>query len=598
MRMMLVRRLTIFLFLLCLPTAVRAQEATAKLQEDVARNQEVAARNQEASARIAEETAGENPESRQRVLEASRRAQEAASRAQEAANKAQDAANNDAGSSVAQASASRAQDSANKAQEAANRAQEIANKILKTASGQERRAKAPPPQDATSPNVAAPSNSGESSATGSGDTATGISSSGAQAEDLNEFLNRRFDEAIKTRLGPKNNTNQSETPSINANSTSLVEKSSVSDLFSLAFNPSGTTASSSDDKPTSGSVTVSAYAFKAFASGRDPLDPAFYGPNRKWRKLSFTYGYDYTKGKEGDPREKGNIYGIKFLPYDKRDVSDPVNQTDIQKISALFNLSGPNAARTEKRIVQELMDAMAAKGKLPERVSSLKDDKDRFDEFKVFLSEQSNVESTLANALGGEAALLKLVDDIIAKNIDPEVKFTEAEQNAFDAIRRRPQIALVFLTKQRKETRPDEYMGGLTMDLGVVKRWNLTFNGMFNYTDNKTEGDSRGGTFSTEIQIPLNVVDQLKDSVPWTFSFGASGTWATKKGPMYQGQAKLTIPFPQLPGVELPISVSFANRSDLLIGKESKIKGKIGFTFDVAKLLAAFKNQLGLPPIQ
>jgi hypothetical protein len=138
-------------------------------------------------------------------------------------------------------------------------------------------------------------------------------------------------------------------------------------------------------------------------------------------------------------------------------------------------------------------------------------------------------------------------------------------------------------------------MGGLTMDLGVVQRWNLTFNGMFNYTDNKLTGDSRGGTFATELQIPLNVVDQLTDRVPWTFSFAASGKWMTKEGPRYQGQAKLTLPFPRMPGVELPISVSFASRRESLLGKESRIRGHVGFTFDLARLLTAFKNQIPMP---
>jgi hypothetical protein len=130
------------------------------------------------------------------------------------------------------------------------------------------------------------------------------------------------------------------------------------------------------------------------------------------------------------------------------------------------------------------------------------------------------------------------------------------------------------------------------MDLGVIQRWNLTFNGIFNYTDSKITGDSRGGTFATELQIPLNFMDQLGDRVPWTFSFAASGKWMTHDSPTYQGQAKLTIPVPRMPGLEMPISVSFASRSDLLAGKESKVKGRIGFTFDLARLLTAFKNQI------
>lgn len=362
----------------------------------------------------------------------------------------------------------------------------------------------------------------------------------------------------------------------------------------MAVNPSGTSSNAKGTNPTSASVTVSAYAFKAFASGRDPLDPAFYGVNRNWRRFSFTYGYDYTKGKEGDPQEKGNIYGIKILPYDKRDVSDPANSKDLRTIADFLMGVGPSEAKAVAKVERDLFNALSDKGRLPADVANETDARKRYNAFRAYLS-GDNVLKDLTEALGADA-LIKLVDDIVAKNIDPDAKFTTAEQAAFDKIRSQPQIAFTFLTKQRKGTRPDEYMAGLTMDLGVMKRWNLTFNGMLNHTNNKLTKNSTGGTFATELQIPLNIVDHLGEHVPWTFSFAASGRWMTKEGPRYQGQAKLTIPFPRMPGVELPFSVSFANRSELLKGKESKVRGHIGFTFDLAKLLTAFKNQLALSP--
>ncbi|HEV3469155.1 MAG TPA: hypothetical protein VG148_07525, partial [Pyrinomonadaceae bacterium] len=248
-------------------------------------------------------------------------------------------------------------------------------------------------------------------------------------------------------------------------------------------------------------------------------------------------------------------------------------------------------ARASERVKRELYEALLDRGALPADLAAMTDEPRRFIEFRRRLNSDDTVRN-LANQLGGEDAFIRMVDQIVSENIDPTLKFARAEQEAFDRIRRRPQVAFIFLTKQRKQTRPDDYEGGLTMDLGVMDRWNLTFNGKFNYTDNKLTGDSRGGTFGTELLIPLNVVNQLGDRVPWTFSFAASGNWMSKKAPLYQGQAKLVIPFPRMPGVELPISVSFASRSELLVGKESKVRGKIGFTFDVARFLNYFKDQI------
>jgi len=594
----------ILLAVFCLPVAASAQESTATTQVEIARNQEIAAKNQEAAARLAEEALARSPDAVDRMRAAASRAQEAANRAQDAANRAQDAANRDPLSTGAQAAANKAQESANAAQEAANRAQEAANRALSTRPSSvslttalaDGRRTAPPPEPSdpavksrrvtirqavgnegtqVDPSAALPTNPQSPRSTTANAT-----------QGLGELLNKKFRDATRARLGPKNNTNQSESPRISSNSTSLVDKSSVGDLLSIAINPAGTSTNASTTQPTSGSATITAYAVKAFASGRDPLDPSFYTSNRKWRKLSLTYGYDYTKGHEGDPKEKGNIYGFKFLPYDKRDVSDPANSGEIRTISENLQKLGPSFNRARREIEDTIFDLLSKRGKFPPGVT------DR-PTLINFLENDNNIEGDLAELLGDD---VKIIDRIVAQYIDPNVRFSKAAQEAFDRIRRKPQVAIDFLTKQRKGTRPNEYMGGVIMDIGILDRWNLTFNGDFNFIDNKITRNSRGGSFATELLIPLNGMNRVGDTVPWTFNFGASGRWMTKQAPLYQGQAKLTIPMPRMPGVELPISISFASRSELLKGKESRIRGHVGFTFDLARLLTAFKNQLALSP--
>jgi hypothetical protein len=588
-------------FLVCLPIVTTAQESTAKTQAEIARNQEIAAKNNEFAARLAEDASSTDPEAVGRMRAAALRAQEAANRSQDAASKAQDAASREPVSVVAQVAANKAQESANAAQESANRAQEVVNRsrLMRPASSLTTPAQGSEGTRATSaqssrsalvepPKVTTAQGDDRVSEEKSNPTAVtnpqGASPSTTNIQGLGELLNKKFRDATQARLGPKNNTNQNETPSISTNSTSLVDKSSVGDLVSFAVNPAGTSTNTSNTEPTSSSITITAYAFKAFASGRDPLDPGFYTTNRRWRKLSFTYGYDYTKGNGGDPQQKGNIYGIKFLPYDKRDVSDPANNEEIRAISDYLKNVGQSFSSARSEVEDTIFDILSKRGKLPTGVT----DKGTLINF---LEQDNKIEEDLAELLGDD---IKIIDNIVAKYVDPNVRFTKAAREAFDRIRRKPQIAIEFLTKQRKATRPDEYMGGLVMDIGVLNRWNLTFNGMFNLTDNKPTKNSTGGTFGTELQIPLNGIERVGDRVPWTFSFGASGRWMTGESPRYQGQAKLTIPFPRMPGVELPISVSFANRSELLKGKESKVIGHIGLTFDLAKLLTAFKNQLAL----
>ena len=58
------------------------------------------------------------------------------------------------------------------------------------------------------------------------------------------------------------------------------------------------------------------------------------------------------------------------------------------------------------------------------------------------------------------------------------------------------------------------------------------------------------------------------------------------KGTINVGQLKLTVPIKGL-GIRLPISVTFANRTELV--KEREVRGNFGFTFDLDTIFARFK---------
>ena len=640
--------ITLIVFIVGFQVAIAAQEAVSKAQEEVARHQEVAAKNQETAARLAGEAVSD-PAAVNVVGDAAARARDAANRAQDAANRAQDAANIDSASTGAQAAALRAQQCANRALESANLAREIANR-MRRASAETVDAQRVSARDSASSTLVAsrpdnPSGTPDTTpSTGATDTSSavipssgtptgvdtgatvGVGNGGAsatrdatpltraaspaaqpgsnsrkravstEARDFTEYINVRTDEITIASLGPKNNTNQSEAPSISTNSTSLVEKSSVGDLLNFAFNPAGTAGGSSSDA-TSTSASITAYALKAFLSGVDPLDPAFYTANRLWRKFSFTYGHDFPEGEEGNLSERGNIFGVKFLPYDKRDVSHPSNQGDIRIISQGLSERGRAIGSVVTDVQRYIFNTLAARNALPASVTAITDADSRL-EFRRQNTELARIIGSMGYtelvALIGEDGI-KEIDNLIAQRTE-FVEFDRTLEDVINKIRRRPQVSMVFLTKQRKQTRPDDYSGGLTLDLGVAERWNLTFNGMFNYTDNKLDEDNRGGKFGTELLIPITALNRLADTAPATFSFAASGEWKTSVAPMYQGQAKLTIPLPFMPGLEMPISFSFASRTELV--NESDVRGRVGFTFDVSRLLSGLKSKfLAATPI-
>ena len=145
-------------------------------------------------------------------------------------------------------------------------------------------------------------------------------------EWLNDYLVNRVRVATATR----SNANQSETPSVSENSTTLIDTSSASDLIGIALNAAGLSKHTNDTADhhdaTSGSATVSAYALWAAATGSNPLDPAVYcgssalGPAKYWRRVSFTVGFDDQKH---DASTNGPIVaGAKAILITERDICE------------------------------------------------------------------------------------------------------------------------------------------------------------------------------------------------------------------------------------------------------------------------------------
>jgi hypothetical protein len=381
---------------------------------------------------------------------------------------------------------------------------------------------------------------------------------------------------IEKRITIRNDVKQSDTPSISSNTTSLVDRSSASDLVGVAMNLAGLTSESKQMDATSMSATVSTYVLKAAAEGQDPLDPSFYRRNRDWRRVSITLGFDYPEGSVGDINDRATIFGLKYLPYDKRDASDESNRALIAGVSkALGNLS-TEASNISQKIQDYVIGELRAKGQtVPDT---------EIDQFKEFfsLAKWTNTYQSLLNQ--GER---DEIEDIIKENIGAFVDYRKAASEAADEIRTKPQIAFAYLTKHRKEMRPDEHMLEAIFDLAFAPRFTFTLNASFNYVDNKLMEDSRGGRFAGELQVQLNS-DKLEGRRPVYLKLSTDGCWMTSMTPLYRAQAKVSIPL--FEGIEIPLSVTYASRTDLV--KEADVRGKFGFTFDVARIAQAFTGGL------
>ena len=173
--------------------------------------------------------------------------------------------------------------------------------------------------------------------------------------------------------------------------------------------------------------------------------------------------------------------------------------------------------------------------------------------------------------------LLTDAELVAFKNLD------DVSREAVERIRRAPQLSLAFLSKQRR-LGLDEYLGELTFDYGVANRINLTLNGAFRYNDSKIiGGDVRGASFAGQLRFQLNR-ENLIGKKPFFFDISTQGNWMNRGNSIYKAQGKITIPIAD--GIEFPISLTYANRTELI--KEKEVKGQFGFTVDTARLIRAF----------
>lgn len=393
-----------------------------------------------------------------------------------------------------------------------------------------------------------------------------------QGRDLSEYIDKRKDEAVKARIDETDPTKQSNPPAATGNSTSLVERSSAPDLFGLGMDFLKLSDSSTDKKSaTPKSITFSAYALKSLFANEDPLDPAIYNRNRKWRSVSFTLGYDVPENT--DDREP--IIGIKWLAFNGRDVSSSRNQTQIHAVETALGSGGIAFNQIQREVTVNLFASLKNRGALPAGVTKL-------EEFETAVADQSVFPGILTSLTEDEK---KAIDATIAKRLSAFVNLQLVTRNAVKTIRSRPQLALQFLTTQRKGIRPDEYSGLVSYDKGMGAN-SISLNGSFLYKNNRIGKDSKGGTFSAAIHMPLRGFRPLDYKDPLLLSIEAVAAGATGESPKYTAQAKLTIPL--LPGFDLPISVSVANRSEFI--KETEVRGRFGFTFDISKALKAFRD--------
>jgi hypothetical protein len=355
-------------------------------------------------------------------------------------------------------------------------------------------------------------------------------------------------------------------PSIQTNSTSLVDTTSTPDLLGFASHIAKLDSKASGGQQDSFSFYTTAYAFYAGIQRVDPLDPAFYVSHQNWRRISVFMGREVPDDKSSAAVGPGNLFGFKVLFINHRDLGRPENIKMIQE-----------------QIIPVLYTGGIAKGQLDKGLKKL----------LGITTEEANLSGNDFVAMITKKVSDKelSVDTLVVASLKEDSPITlehKAIQQVYDKIRTAKQLSLNFQGKKRDySTAADEYRIEGAFDSGLASRWDLSINAGANYLDEKTLGpNSIGGRIAAQGSWRLTE-DQAAPN-PWVIYFSGAGRWLTNTGPTYEVQLKSSVPLYN--GVNIPISFTWANKSTLVqeahIISGSNFKSKFGFTLDVSKLLS------------
>ncbi|MGH0034656.1 MAG: hypothetical protein ACQGVK_06475 [Myxococcota bacterium] len=394
----------------------------------------------------------------------------------------------------------------------------------------------------------------------------------AAAEDLPDFdhwLNQQTMRPLATAVDNGASDKTVSAPARSRNTSSLVDTSSVSDLVGVALNLAALTGSSEGDNDvTAGITTVSGYAFYSAFSRIEPLDPVHYCSRgaRLARRFSLTLGYEEDDdGEEGDLAGDAVVLGAKWNIWRENEACT----SDMKGLVA--SLKGSAAAYSGL--------SMAAQDKLAEL-----DDQTADAAFVNSLADPTRL-AALLDAHGEELGRW-IQEDYFSDpdRFEPFQTLDDQTRKQIEELRNGHRIAVDFLTKQRSGDLTDEYSARFIWDWSLDQHLSLVGNAAFNYQRISSNDDAYGGSLAARVDYTPFPKAAAFGPNPIRLSLSGEADWKSEKSDLYKGQLTLRIPLPfeAAQGIEIPISLTLANRTEL--ADDTDMRGMIGFSVDSSQL--------------
>ncbi|HLF20701.1 MAG TPA: hypothetical protein VI704_07910 [Bacteroidota bacterium] len=379
----------------------------------------------------------------------------------------------------------------------------------------------------------------------------------APAQTLDEFLQERIKQLTIARLGQRSGAAQEGSPSGSSNSTSLVDKTSVSDLFSFGINLAQFAEDDTDSANTSSAtITTTMYALYAAAQGINPLDPRPYNRYSYLRNISFTYGFDDPKDRNS---QSTKVFSAKLLLWNGRDPTVDRNGKHLEAITKTLTTAGTAFGKIARGAQDYLFEGSGESDKIEfiNRISS---------QWAVYQKTLGDVE-------------LNEIDGIILSELDAFNVLDSTITHAVEEIRAAPQAALTVIVKKDGES--TKYASiALNYESGVKTDLYLVGNVAYQEVRIGDQGRRAGGNIGMEVEWRPSDQTFGKTQSRLALSGSASATFLEGVKPEYKYQISITLP--ALKGLALPLSLRWTRGSLLDVANFS---AHLGIALDLAKVM-------------
>jgi hypothetical protein len=392
--------------------------------------------------------------------------------------------------------------------------------------------------------------------------------SAASGQPVKDWLDRQLTDASMAAVAQKKPA-QTQSVSLNHGSTTFVDQTSASDLLGVALNLSPVGGS----RDGSGTVTASLYSIYTLATSQDPVKPSIYNAHSGLRTLFVTVGREESSSGAQNPTPQGTVYGVRWLPVNQRDASAIAKNPAVMK-------QFREAARAIAGATSEAASALAnlLYDRLPEPKPS------RLDFLRSFKT-ADDVQALVDRLPPADRTQVT----VLVNSYRSRIGSADTElQKLVQMLSRRWQVAVDFQTIQRSVVANNDYQLELIADRAVNDRLFFTFNGSYLYSDSiKIGADTRTGRSAFELKYSLTQVSGFSLRSPLQLALSGESLLKQRQW-QYHTQLQLVIPIST--GVNLPFSLGYGKRPELLRQEEKDVYGKFGLTLDLSKIVSALKT--------